>query len=33
VRRSDQANAELVAATRDRADLVVPVSALPRVDV
>lgn len=33
VRRSDQVNAELVAATRDRADLVVPVSALPRVDV
>ncbi|MFF0011014.1 nucleoside/nucleotide kinase family protein [Streptomyces sp. NPDC005374] len=33
VQRSDQRNAELVAATRDRADLVVPVSALPRVDV
>ncbi|MDH6514539.1 pantothenate kinase [Streptomyces sp. SAI-135] len=33
VRRSDQANAELVAATRDRADLVVPQSALPGVDV
>ncbi|WP_053848134.1 nucleoside/nucleotide kinase family protein [Streptomyces sp. NRRL B-24085] len=33
VRRSDQANAALVAATRDRADLVVPQSALPRVDV
>ncbi|MFJ6386716.1 nucleoside/nucleotide kinase family protein [Streptomyces sp. NPDC091972] len=32
VRRSDQANAELVAATRDRADLVVPQSALPGVD-
>ncbi|MET8076787.1 nucleoside/nucleotide kinase family protein [Streptomyces sp. NPDC005303] len=32
VRRSDQRNAELVAATRDRADLVVPVSALSRVD-
>ena len=33
VLRSDQRNAELVAATRDRADLVVPVAALPRVDV
>jgi pantothenate kinase len=32
VTRSDQRNAELVAATRDRADLVVPVTALPRVD-
>ncbi|KQW07169.1 nucleoside/nucleotide kinase family protein [Streptomyces sp. Root369] len=32
VLRSDQRNAELVAATRDRADLVVPVGALPRVD-
>ncbi len=32
VRRSDQPNAELVAATRDRADLVVPESALPRVE-
>lgn len=32
VMRSDQRNAELVAATRDRADLVVPGSALPRVD-
>ncbi|MYS88513.1 MULTISPECIES: nucleoside/nucleotide kinase family protein [Streptomyces] len=32
VMRSDQRNAELVAATRDRADLVVPESALPRVD-
>ncbi|MET7733492.1 nucleoside/nucleotide kinase family protein [Streptomyces sp. NPDC005402] len=32
VLRSDQHNAELVAATRERADLVVPVSALPRVD-
>ncbi|GAB2757991.1 nucleoside/nucleotide kinase family protein [Streptomyces bullii] len=32
VRRSDQRNAELVATTRDRADLVVPASALPRVD-
>ncbi|MFD9934440.1 nucleoside/nucleotide kinase family protein [Streptomyces massasporeus] len=31
VERSDQRNAELVAATRDRADLVVPESALPRV--
>lgn len=31
VLRSDQRNAELVAATRDRADLVVPWSALPRV--
>jgi pantothenate kinase len=29
VMRSDQRNAELVAATRDRADLIVPVSALP----
>ncbi|MEU5595340.1 nucleoside/nucleotide kinase family protein [Streptomyces sp. NPDC020298] len=29
VTRSDQPNAELVAATRDRADLIVPVSALP----
>ncbi|MFE1834644.1 nucleoside/nucleotide kinase family protein [Streptomyces sviceus] len=33
VLRLDQRNAELVAATRDRADLVVPVAALPRVDV
>ncbi|MEV7074029.1 nucleoside/nucleotide kinase family protein [Streptomyces sp. NPDC093990] len=32
VQRSDQANAELVAVTRDRADLVVPQSALPVVD-
>jgi pantothenate kinase len=32
VLRSDQPNAELVAATRDRADLVVPRSALPPVD-
>ena len=32
VLRSDQRNAELVAATRDRADLVVPVATLPRVD-
>ncbi|MEU0383453.1 nucleoside/nucleotide kinase family protein [Streptomyces chartreusis] len=32
VMRSDQRNAELVAATRDRADLVVPQSALPCVD-
>ncbi|MDH6485191.1 nucleoside/nucleotide kinase family protein [Streptomyces sp. SAI-127] len=32
VRRSDQRNAELVAATRDRADLVVPVATLPRLD-
>ncbi|MFJ1967804.1 nucleoside/nucleotide kinase family protein [Streptomyces sp. NPDC087903] len=32
VHRSDRPNAELVAATRDRADLVVPVSAMPRVD-
>ncbi|MEU1474595.1 nucleoside/nucleotide kinase family protein [Streptomyces sp. NPDC001668] len=32
VTRSDQRNAELVAATRERADLLVPVSALPRVD-
>ncbi|GAB2871663.1 nucleoside/nucleotide kinase family protein [Streptomyces deserti] len=32
VLRTDQRNAELVAATRGRADLVVPVSALPRVD-
>jgi pantothenate kinase len=31
VSRSDQPNAELVAATRGRADLVVPESALPRV--
>ncbi|MFF7489070.1 nucleoside/nucleotide kinase family protein [Streptomyces luteogriseus] len=31
VERSDQRNAELVAATRDRADLVVPEAALPRV--
>ncbi|MFJ8048622.1 nucleoside/nucleotide kinase family protein [Streptomyces luteogriseus] len=31
VERSDQRNAELVAATRDRADLVVPESALPRL--
>ncbi|MGW6546460.1 nucleoside/nucleotide kinase family protein [Streptomyces massasporeus] len=31
VERSDQPNAELVAATRDRADLVVPESALPSV--
>jgi len=31
VLRSDQPNAELVAATRERADLVVPWSALPRV--
>ncbi|KUO18316.1 nucleoside/nucleotide kinase family protein [Streptomyces dysideae] len=30
---SDQHNAELVAETQDRADLVVPVSALPGVDV
>ncbi|WP_069759769.1 nucleoside/nucleotide kinase family protein [Streptomyces sp. LUP47B] len=30
VRRSDQRNAELVATTRDRADLVVPVATLPR---
>jgi pantothenate kinase len=30
---SDQRNAELVAATRDQADLVVPVSALPGADV
>ncbi|MFE6177230.1 nucleoside/nucleotide kinase family protein [Streptomyces sp. NPDC056464] len=29
VRRSDQPNAELVAMTRDRADLLVPVTALP----
>lgn len=33
VLRSDQRNAHAVAATRDRADLVVPVTALPRVDV
>ncbi|MET7689453.1 nucleoside/nucleotide kinase family protein [Streptomyces sp. NPDC005483] len=33
VMRSDQRNAELVAAGRQRADLLVPVSALPRVDV
>jgi pantothenate kinase len=32
VMRSDQRNAELVATTRDRADLVVPESALPSVD-
>jgi pantothenate kinase len=32
VLRSDQRNAELVATTRDRADLVVPDSALPCVD-
>ncbi|WDV56426.1 nucleoside/nucleotide kinase family protein [Streptomyces coeruleorubidus] len=32
VMRSDQRNAELVATTRDRADLVVPQSALPCVD-
>ncbi|WP_338784954.1 nucleoside/nucleotide kinase family protein [Streptomyces sp. DG1A-41] len=32
VRRSDQRNAELVATTRGRADLVVPESALPCVD-
>lgn len=32
VRRSDQLNAELVSGTRGRADLVVPGSALPRVD-
>ncbi|WP_371667656.1 nucleoside/nucleotide kinase family protein [Streptomyces sp. NBC_00289] len=32
VHRSDRPNAELVAATRDRADLVVPVTAMPRVD-
>ncbi|GAA3494822.1 nucleoside/nucleotide kinase family protein [Streptomyces prasinosporus] len=32
VLRTDRPNAELVAATRDRADLVVPRSALPRVD-
>ncbi|MFH9009326.1 nucleoside/nucleotide kinase family protein [Streptomyces afghaniensis] len=31
VLRSDQRNAELVATTRERADLVVPESALPRV--
>ncbi|MEU9632048.1 nucleoside/nucleotide kinase family protein [Streptomyces luteogriseus] len=31
VERSDQRNAELVAATRDRADLVVPEAALPRL--
>lgn len=31
VERSDQRNAELVAATRDGADLVVPESAVPRV--
>jgi pantothenate kinase len=31
VSRSDQPNAELVATTRGRADLVVPGSALPRV--
>ncbi|MFI0508716.1 nucleoside/nucleotide kinase family protein [Streptomyces sp. WSLK1-5] len=31
VTRSDQRNAETVAATRERADLVVPVSALPRI--
>ena len=29
VMRSDQRNAELVAATRDRADLVVPATAVP----
>jgi hypothetical protein len=29
---TDQRNAGLVAATRDRADLVVPENALPRVD-
>ncbi|WP_053673365.1 nucleoside/nucleotide kinase family protein [Streptomyces sp. NRRL B-1140] len=32
VRRSDERNAELVATTRARADLVVPQSALPRVE-
>ncbi|MCX5254193.1 nucleoside/nucleotide kinase family protein [Streptomyces canus] len=32
VLRSDQRNAELVAATRDLADLVVPVATLPRLD-
>ncbi|MET7454104.1 nucleoside/nucleotide kinase family protein [Streptomyces sp. NPDC005574] len=31
VDRSDRPNAELVAATRDRADLVVPMAAMPRV--